>query len=489
MESRGRSLQFVCTGLYRHLAQRGQIISNFLDDGKKKNSIAVLDGVRAVACLAIIIFHMNLLARFSGIWNPPLQGIGAFFSAVALFGESGVILFFVLSGFLLFLPFVRSMLSDSPWPSVPRFYIRRVFRIVPGYYVALFLMLIFLAPEYFKSDHSPDLWLFLTFRMDFPLTFQRVNGPFWTLALEFQYYILLPLLAWGMALLVRRGAAHWRLIKMILCLILIVVWGVWTRFWGASMRDGGDGFLSGIVPSTVIDIFRPYVYGATGKYLEVFAIGMLIAAIYSYGKQIALHTQFVRYMRQGSPVIFMGGLGLLGFITLWHFYQLFPGQTLNFLDPYQAFLTNYSYMFQPLVYAISYGLCILALRHGTSWLKRPFEWNPLRWVGLISYSLYMWHYPIILLFLSMFLPKFQLQHWSQPAQYLVYWLWILLTAFPLSIALYKLIEVPGIQMGEKLCQRLEQRRKHRGRQIQLKEEPVTAAVAVLQNPPETGENP
>ena len=48
-------------------------MATFLGDGKQKNSIPVLDGVRAIACLSIITFHMNLLARFYGIWNPALE--------------------------------------------------------------------------------------------------------------------------------------------------------------------------------------------------------------------------------------------------------------------------------------------------------------------------------------------------------------------------------------------------------------------------------
>ena len=107
------------------LERSGQSVTDFLDDGKQKHSIPVLDGARAIACLAIITFHMNLLARFHGIWNPALQGPGAFLSAALLFGESGVMLFFVLSGFLLFLPYARALLFGGRWPSLRRFYLRR----------------------------------------------------------------------------------------------------------------------------------------------------------------------------------------------------------------------------------------------------------------------------------------------------------------------------------------------------------------------------
>ena len=424
-------------------------MATFLGDGKQKNSIPVLDGVRAIACLSIITFHMNLLARFHGIWNPALDGVGAFMSAAALSGESGVILFFVLSGFLLFLPYAKSMLFDSDWPSLRRFYVRRVFRIVPGYYVALCLMTLFLAPEYLQQAHWHDLWLFLTFRMDFPSTFQQLNAPFWTLALEFQFYMVLPLIAWVMGLVVRRGPLSWRLAKLTFCLLIALAWGLGTRYWGAFLS--ATPTLDFLIPHSVSDALRPYIYGTDGKFFETFVIGMLVCTAYTYVQHAPERLQ--RNMRYVSLLLFEIGLMVLGFMTLWHFYRLYVHETLQFFTVYEPFLATYWDLVYPICYAIGYGLCMFALLHGAAWLKRPFEWTPLRWLGLISYSLYMWHYPIIWHFLLYFLPKFQSLGWSQTAQSGVYWLWLLLTVFPISIILYRFVEMPGICLGEQLCQR------------------------------------
>ena len=46
-----------------------QSVTFLLDDGKKKNPIAVLDGVRAIACLAVLTFHLNYAVRDAGIWR------------------------------------------------------------------------------------------------------------------------------------------------------------------------------------------------------------------------------------------------------------------------------------------------------------------------------------------------------------------------------------------------------------------------------------
>ncbi|GCE19308.1 hypothetical protein KDK_31080 [Dictyobacter kobayashii] len=442
-----------------------------MDDGKHKNSIPVLDGVRGIACLSIITFHMNLIARFNGIWTPALDGPGAFASAASLFGEAGVILFFVLSGFLLFLPYCRAMLTDTPWPSVRRFYLRRAFRIFPGYYVALFLMLIFLSPEYLNWSHLHAVWLFITFRMDFPLTFQLVNAPFWTLALEFQYYLVLPWLALAIACLVRRGKQRGRLIKLAGCLLLLFVYGVGTRYWMIVL--GGEGPLSQIFSPFWLEQLKLYSYGSVGKDYEVFASGMLVAGIYSYTHIIAPIGRLSHLIRRLSPFLFLLGLTLLYMISLWHFYLLFPGKTLHFLDPYKESLYYYKDIFQPLLYGISFALCIQGLLYGATWLKRPFEWGPLRWTGLISYSLYIWHYSICLLFIGYCLPRFQPLNWGQPALFTVDWLWILITAFPLSIVLYKVVEIPGMRLGEKICKRFERPKKY----APGTEEPLPAEVA------------
>src|SRR5437763_6263892 len=122
---------------YAWLKQKGQWLSQqlarLLDDNKQKNSIASLDGVRAIACLTVLTFHISLMARDTHI----LKLLEPYHSAVVLAGGSGVTLFFVLSGFLLFLPYAKALLSSSTWPSAQLFYIRRIFRIVPAYYTSL----------------------------------------------------------------------------------------------------------------------------------------------------------------------------------------------------------------------------------------------------------------------------------------------------------------------------------------------------------------
>src|SRR5260370_37530345 len=96
-------------------------------------------------------------------------------------GESAVILFFLLSSFLLFLPFTKALLFGGSWPSIPRFYIRRFFRILPGYYVTIMLMVLFFHPEFLHAANRGKLLEFFTFSMQDSLPGQ-LDGPFWTMA-------------------------------------------------------------------------------------------------------------------------------------------------------------------------------------------------------------------------------------------------------------------------------------------------------------------
>src|SRR5260370_7890645 len=103
------------------------------------------------------------------------------------------------------MPFAEALLCETNGPLARVLYMRRVLRIVPAYYVSLFLIILFQHPEYLHRDHLKNLALFLTFFMDSSrATFRQLNGPYWTLATEWQFYMLLPLIALGISFLLRR---------------------------------------------------------------------------------------------------------------------------------------------------------------------------------------------------------------------------------------------------------------------------------------------
>src|SRR5919199_254708 len=96
----------------------------------------MFDGLRAVAALAVLCFHAAYFAGI-GVTDSPLRPYAGRL-------EVGVSVFFVISGFLLYRPFVRARLESEPAPHAGAYAWRRFLRIVPGYWVALTVVALWL---------------------------------------------------------------------------------------------------------------------------------------------------------------------------------------------------------------------------------------------------------------------------------------------------------------------------------------------------------
>jgi peptidoglycan/LPS O-acetylase OafA/YrhL len=434
-----RHSYFRIQSIYQRVLER---ITHLLEINKQKSTIAVLDGVRAIACLSVITFHVSGDAH---IWD--MKGLGHLAVAIAMAGDSGVTLFFVLSGFLLFLPYAKTLLYGGEWPAMRQFYLRRAIRIIPAYYVSLFLIILLAHPEYLHLDHGKQLLLFLTFFMDSAQsTYQKINGPYWTLAVEWQFYLVLPFLALAMRPIVQRGSLRRRVWVLVVCLLGVIFWGVFSRYWGLSLSlHPAQTFL---VPRPILNIALFFLYGAPGmgwhgKFLEDFAVGMLAALCYSLARNTAADGTFNNVMRRLSPWLWGGGLLWLLGMALWESSMANPQY--RFL-PHVIFYT-YSWSHEVCL-SLGFGACVIGILFGCAGLQHMFAWSPLRWIGLISYSLYIWHLPVIVLFLTYVLPY--VHTWQHPAVYSLYWVWVLLVAFPVSLASYLLIEKPWMLLGERL---------------------------------------
>ena len=455
-------------GIHPFPLMRGKIhahcekITRSLEVSRPKNQILVLDGLRAIACLAVISYHLNSLSARYAIWTPH-HGIYNILSPIFYFGESGVILFFLLSGFLLFLPYTKSLLFDTLWPSSRRFYLRRFFRIIPAYYSTLFFMILFFHPSFLHRNLRHVVWTFLTFRMGFGLS-QDIDGPFWTLATEFQFYFLLPLIAWVFGLIARRGETRWRVMKLTFCLFLLMVWGELSRYWGLHLANTSK--LDFVIPYRVAQLLGPYIYGDNGKFLEVFAIGMLLCVLHTYAQCAISADYWQRMLHRLSPLLLTIGLVLLYFLSVIHFYlanvdasrHVNFTHTYTFLDPYMGRIVYYWQLYQAAAYAISYGLCMCAVLYGSPKLKRPFEWSIFRWIGLISFSLYMWHVPFMLLFMNAIGINILKQGFKPAIDYFAFLGWILVVIVPLALTCYRWVEMPGMRLGERIIQKLGKKR-------------------------------
>lgn len=439
MISSVRHRYFWTQSIYQRLCER---ITSLLEINKQKNTIAVLDGVRAIACLWVIVFHVSADAH---IWD--MSGLGHLAISIAMAGDTGVTLFFILSGFLLFLPYAKTLLYDGQWPGTRQFYLRRAIRIMPAYYVSLLLMILLAYPEYLRLDHWKQLLLFLTFFMDSSQsTYQQINGPYWTLAIEWQFYLILPLLALAMRPIVQRGSLRWRVWLLVVCLLAVITWGVFSRYWGLHLFAHPAQTLP--VPRPVLNIVLFFLYGCGGrgfhgKFLEDFAVGMLAALCYVLARNSTPNGAFNKAIRRLSPWLWGGGLLWLLEMALWEASRSNP--QMRFLPDAVFYTYNCS---REICLSLGFGACVIAILFGCIGLQRMFAWPPLRWVGLISYSLYIWHVPLIQLFRIYVEPY--VHHWRHPVVYGLYWVWVLLVVFPVSLASYLLIEKPWMQLGEKL---------------------------------------
>ncbi len=443
-----QSLSFIKRGWFTHC----QKVTASLEIKKQVGHLLVLDGVRAVAALAVVLHHIVyqvvLPQHWSGIWQPSgkLQTMVAAFLS---FGASGVILFFLLSSFLLFLPFAKVLLFDEAWPSVSRFYIRRFFRILPGYYVAILLIVLFFHPDFLQVANRWKLLEFFTFSMQAHVP-EQLNGPFWTLAVEFQFYMLLPLIAWILGFIVRRGPLRQRLLKLVGCLLAILGWGLLSRWWGLFIPPSATSF-----PQNILARLQPYYYGDNGKYFESFAVGMLLAVLYVYTQHAPKGEVVRRKLQHWNLLMFLLGLLMLGFLALYAF--CVPnnsyGAAFAFLNPYRMMLNQVYAQWQSIGYSVCYGLCICALLYNSGLLKHSFEWVVLRWIGLISFSLYMWHLPFLLLFMNIMSQQSQGKEHS--VQFVALLAWVFFVIFPISLTLYRWIEIPGMRLGELLIRKIE----------------------------------
>lgn len=421
----------------------------------KKNTIVVLDGVRGLAIFFVISFHITYITQEKILdWHT-----SALVLSILTAGGTGVTLFFVLSGFLLFMPYAKALLFESRWPLARTFYLRRALRILPGYYISLLILILVEARTYFLPQNWASLGLFLSFLMDSSrLTFRQLNGPYWTLAVEWQFYMILPLLALGILLLVRRVSLKYRLRAVACCLFGVMVLGLFVRFWGFYFQ--GQPSATFLVPRSVLDVIFFFTFGITGKYTEDFAVGMLISLCYIFVQNLPEEHRFARALRRLSLWFWGVGLVILFFSALWHFQSSPQTPAWPFLNPLMPY---YNWLSEMLL-AWGYGMCITAILFGPRQLQRPFAWKPLRWLGLISYSLYIWHLPLLQLFQAILA---QFPGLPYGVGYTLYWVWALVVIIPFCLLVYRVIEKPWMKRGDRWRKSIEARYKARSQPMQI----------------------
>jgi len=175
---------------------------------RKHREFPCFDGLRAIAALVVIIVH----TAFPSGFTTRNHRWGAFTARM----EIGVAVFFVISGFLLYRPFAAAHLEGRPGPAVGPYLKRRLLRIVPAYWVALFITAFVLNVKSPAAPNNPappwDLKAVIIYFGFLQIYFKHyvLHGisAAWTLCVEMSFYLFLPVYAAAMAAWSRRWGEH-----------------------------------------------------------------------------------------------------------------------------------------------------------------------------------------------------------------------------------------------------------------------------------------
>jgi peptidoglycan/LPS O-acetylase OafA/YrhL len=400
---------------------RGEEQQTSAHPGTDKTWLPGIEALRGVAAMTVVLHHSWSLS------NQPLTPHDdriPLYWVVEGFGLWGVMLFFMLSGYLLADTFWREQRADL------RVYaIRRFFRIAPAYYVNLMILFLFFASTRltFSEQGQKQILANLTFtHYLFPDTSSslNVNGALWTLTIEMMLYAFLPL----MALAVR--------FRPVLATIGLVAIGLG---WRAVVAYDGDGLRDLYFGDTTLDpgiqslfIARQFV-GA----VAIFALGI-------GARWLVVHGHLDRVYR-----LLPDRLGVSSFLVL-----TIPSiLLLRWVEEGSQF-TN------PLLFTVYDFALMVALLPALLLAARPqsFTASPLRtvssWLGERSYSIYLWHFPIVLAVYERGPlkrpPALDGFEWRLPA--------ILLLTLLFAAASYQMVERPGMEWGRRLARRVAAKR-------------------------------
>ena len=229
--------------------------------GPKEPRFPLLDSIRAIAALSVLVFH-------AGFWSHiTLTGsaLAPFLSRL----DVGVTIFFVLSGFLLYRPFVRARLEGTPSPRAGAYGWRRALRILPAYWVALTVIALVI-PKRTRSSPATLSSTTGCSRSTATSVFGGISQA-WTLCVEVTFYALLPL--WALA--ARRllpATVRGELIGLAALAAVGVAWMLFSVLGAADPDHANSGRMLVWLPA----------------YFDHFALGMALAVVSVGGAPRAL---------------------------------------------------------------------------------------------------------------------------------------------------------------------------------------------------------
>jgi peptidoglycan/LPS O-acetylase OafA/YrhL len=218
-----------------------------------------VDGLRFVAITAVVFHHLVSIYLPASGRVPRIETRNDWMAATdispvvaaAYCGYFGVHLFFVISGFILALPFVRRASQGAPPPSWKSYYQRRLIRIEPPYLICLLgYLIVKVARHESFSELLPHFLASSTYLHG--ILYQResiLNGVAWSLEVEVQFYLLVPLLMKGLRIRDPRWRRGGLLVAIACCALFsqLVVYPYTPRVVHLTLLNYGQYFLAGIL--------------------------------------------------------------------------------------------------------------------------------------------------------------------------------------------------------------------------------------------------
>jgi peptidoglycan/LPS O-acetylase OafA/YrhL len=315
-----------------------------------KSRDAALDGLRGLGMLGVLLHHATTHQLGAVGWGNHL----ALWPTITWQFRAGLVAFFVLSGYLLWVGFVRR-LRDRSELGLRDYLKRRAARILPAYYLAMVgaVVLLWDSDVSYLLPPAEQLPLFAVFAQNYsPDTMLALNPPIWSLCVEVLFYALLPLFAIA---LVWKGVS---LRGQFWILAGLAVFGI---AWHAL-----NLVIPGYIWQKALPTFLPYL-----------AMGMALAV---WRELPDRKREFAP--RKVALIAIAGWLLVLG-NGVWH--ALGVGSY------------DFRLIVQDLPAAIGFTLIVWAVlayakSASVSWLG----WRPLAGLGVISYGVFLWHLPLML---------------------------------------------------------------------------------------------
>ena len=313
-----------------------------------RRNYPLLDGVRAVAALMVVGYHVHLETSSDAVsWDPAKQL------------NMGVTIFFVLSAFLLYRPFLVARLAGSARPSVRRYLTRRVLRVVPAYWVAITVLGLTLPA--LVTVAGPDWWAFYSLTQTW-VPFRMFDGlsPAWSLSVEASFYLLLPLYAAGMRRLVAGRPTSLQIRVELAVLGSVAVVTLLLRRFTFEQGEGPFGFL---------------VWSLLG-HLDWFAAGIALALASAVWERARDRPFWVRFVERRGTVCWLAAALMIA--------------ALGFLDGNPGDAVHVS----SVLVAVAIVAPAVFGDDERGVVRRLLGWKPIAWLGVISFGIFLWNEPL-----------------------------------------------------------------------------------------------